>query len=115
MKVNCSQQPPQYEYNTLHDGTVEVRFYENITEVPVIGMDGEPTGGVSYEGDVYVSAFPPQSVSRNDIETNYEKFVETARTSEAAGESGDGGTGVGSDVWETIAAAIDAGVQEVLS
>lgn len=81
MQIESSKRPNKFEINEIENGKCTVLFFDNVQEVEASQLDSEEKS-IKYTYDMYkISTNFRESLSEQ-IENNYDKWLETAKKEE---------------------------------
>lgn len=81
MQIESSKRPNKFEINEIENGKCTVLFFDNVQEVEASQLDSEEKS-IKYTYDMYkISTNFRESLSKQ-IESNYDKWLETAKKEE---------------------------------
>ena len=82
MKVKGSYRPNALEYEVLHNGTANIRLYENIVSVEEQGNNNGMSGFIGWEFDRYTIQRPHSEWLETNVRENISRWLEFAKAEE---------------------------------
>lgn len=81
MQIESSKRPNKFEINEIENGKCTVLFFDNVQEVEASQLDSEEKS-IKYTYDMYKMNVNYRENLAEQIENNYDKWLETAKKEE---------------------------------